>query len=156
MSGSLASVRRNACVHRPDLGFYSHPKEFWRNGVRTHVDSKIPSTGKILLLRGSNPRRCIEQDSKPNQAETKANQQTKKILLRSISPSCCALRMSWEGVRKWGMRQKTQLGPASVGKRPRPCRRAVKYRSRTTRSSSSFTITSGIDLSCTVEEQHRT
>ena len=33
MSGSLES-------HRLDLDLYSHPKEFWRNGVRTHVNSK--------------------------------------------------------------------------------------------------------------------
>ena len=41
------SVRWNPCVHRLDLGFYSHPKEFWRNWVRTHVNSKgkVPSTG---------------------------------------------------------------------------------------------------------------
>ena len=25
------SVRWNACVHRLDLGLYSHPKEFWGN-----------------------------------------------------------------------------------------------------------------------------
>ena len=37
----------NACVHRLDLGLCSHPKEFWRNGVRSLVDSKgkIHSTG---------------------------------------------------------------------------------------------------------------
>ena len=29
MSGSFESVHRNACVHRLDLGLYSHPKEFW-------------------------------------------------------------------------------------------------------------------------------
>ena len=48
MSGSLESVRWNACVHRLRLGLYSHPKEFSGNGVRTHVNSKgkIPSTGK--------------------------------------------------------------------------------------------------------------
>ena len=41
------SVRGNACVHRLDLGLYSHPKEFLGNGVWTHVNSKgkIPSTG---------------------------------------------------------------------------------------------------------------
>ena len=33
MSGSFESVRWNACVHRLDLGLYSHPKEFWGNGV---------------------------------------------------------------------------------------------------------------------------
>ena len=36
------------CVLRLDLGLYSNPKEFWGNGVRTHVDPKvkIPSSGK--------------------------------------------------------------------------------------------------------------
>ena len=47
MSGSFESMRWNACVHRLDLGLYSHPKEFWGNRVRNHVNSKekIPSTG---------------------------------------------------------------------------------------------------------------
>ena len=45
MSGSFESVRWNACIHRLDLGLYSHPKEFWGSGVRTHVSSK----GKIPL-----------------------------------------------------------------------------------------------------------
>ena len=47
MSGPFESVRWNACVHRPDLGLHSHPKELWGNGVRTHAKSKgkIPSTG---------------------------------------------------------------------------------------------------------------
>ena len=42
-------MRWNACVHRLDLGLYSHLKEFWGNGVWTHVNSKgkIPSTGKF-------------------------------------------------------------------------------------------------------------
>ena len=46
MSGSFESVRWNACVHRLDLGSYSHPKEFWGNGVRTHINSKGISKGK--------------------------------------------------------------------------------------------------------------
>ena len=29
MSGSFESVRWNACVHRLDLGLYSHPKELF-------------------------------------------------------------------------------------------------------------------------------
>ena len=35
---------------RLDLGLYFHPKEFWGNGVGTHVNSegKIPSTRNIL------------------------------------------------------------------------------------------------------------
>ena len=31
MSGSFESVRWNGCVHRLDLGLYSHPKEFLGN-----------------------------------------------------------------------------------------------------------------------------
>ena len=50
MSGSFKSVRWTACVHRLDLGLYSHPKELGGGGVgvRTHVNSKgkLPSTGK--------------------------------------------------------------------------------------------------------------
>ena len=36
-------------MHRLDLGLYSHAKEFWGNGVRTHVNSKErnPSNGKF-------------------------------------------------------------------------------------------------------------
>ena len=47
MSGSFESVQWNACVHRLDLGLYSHPKEFGGNGVRNHVNSKgkVPSSG---------------------------------------------------------------------------------------------------------------
>ena len=53
MSRSFESVWWNACVHRLDLGLYSHPKEFLGDGVRTvrgwsqnHVNSegKTPST----------------------------------------------------------------------------------------------------------------
>ena len=64
------SVWWNACVQKLDLGLYSYPKEFWGNGVRTHVNSK----GKNLLfwkLRGrSKPRRCLMQDSEPNTLPT--------------------------------------------------------------------------------------
>ena len=47
MSGSLESMRWNACVHRLDPSVHSHPKEFLGNRVRTHVNSKgkIPSHG---------------------------------------------------------------------------------------------------------------
>ena len=47
MSRSFESMGWNACVHRLDLGLYSHPKEFLGNEVRNHFNSKgkIPSTG---------------------------------------------------------------------------------------------------------------
>ena len=62
----------NACVHRLDLHLYSHPKEFWGNGLRIHVNSKgkIPSTGKILLRGGSHLQCCITQDSQSNTLPT--------------------------------------------------------------------------------------
>ena len=34
MSGCFQSMQWNACVHRQDLGLYSHPKEFLGNRVR--------------------------------------------------------------------------------------------------------------------------
>ena len=55
-SGSFESVWWKAYVHRLDLGLYSHPKEFWGNGVRTHVSSK----GKIPSPRKDSPQRRIE------------------------------------------------------------------------------------------------
>ena len=71
-SGSFVSVRLNACVHRLDIDLSSHPKEFWGNGVQTHINSKgkISSTRNILPIGGSNPRCCIKQESKPNTLPT--------------------------------------------------------------------------------------
>ena len=67
MSGSFETVWWNACMHRLDVGLYSHLK-VWGNGVWTHVNpkGKFPSTGKIRLRGGSNSQRCIKQDSEPN------------------------------------------------------------------------------------------
>ena len=44
-------------MHRLDFGLYPHPKEFWGNGVRTHVDYK----GKIPSTRGSE--KCRTHDT---------------------------------------------------------------------------------------------
>ena len=52
MSVSFESVRWNACVHRLDLGLYSHPTEFWGNGVRTHVNSKGKMPSKNISSEG--------------------------------------------------------------------------------------------------------
>ena len=73
MSGSFESVWWNACVHRLDLGLYSHPEEFWGNGFRTHVNSKgkIPSTGSSMEDRTQNTASC-----------------------RTASPTHCQLRCS--------------------------------------------------------------
>ena len=40
ISGSFESMRWNAYVQGLDLSLYSHPKEFWGNGVRSHINSK--------------------------------------------------------------------------------------------------------------------
>ena len=58
MSGSFESVPWNACMHRLDLGLCSLLKEFWGNGVKTHVNSKgkIPSTGKKFSQRRIEPK----------------------------------------------------------------------------------------------------
>ena len=64
----LSTCGGSHCVNKLDPGLYSHPKEFVGKRVRAHFNSKgkIPSTGKILPRGGSNPRRCIKQDSEPN------------------------------------------------------------------------------------------
>ena len=86
MSGSFESVQWNVCVHRLDLGLYSHLKEFWGNGVRTHVNSK----GKIPSTRGK------EQDQTRDSASC-----------RTVSPTHYQLSYSdpglgfeyWDGCR---------------------------------------------------------
>ena len=70
MSESFESVRWNACMHRLDIGLYSHLKEFWGNGVTANCKGKIPSTGKILNRGGWIPRRMFRQDSEPNRLPT--------------------------------------------------------------------------------------
>ena len=59
-------LRWNAFVHRLDLGFYSHPKEFWGNGVRSHVNSKrkIPSRASFSThKRDVHPIRPIPKEA---------------------------------------------------------------------------------------------
>ena len=86
ISESFESVRWSACAHRLDLGLYSHQKEgFLGNGVRTHVNSKGKiSTGKILLRRGSNPQRCIKQDSEPNTLPTNYSRRLQKFQIKVV------------------------------------------------------------------------
>ena len=63
-------MRSNACVHRLDLGLYSHPKEFWggggegggRNGVRTYVNFKIKKT-PTLYRKKLSPEEDRTQDA---------------------------------------------------------------------------------------------
>ena len=78
-SGSFESVGWNACVHRLDLGLYSHPKEFWGNGVWTHVNSKgkIPSTGKC-------PQRSIEPATLWQRAQALPTELFRPLVLHSL------------------------------------------------------------------------
>ena len=104
MSGSSESVRWNACVHRLDLGLYSHPKEFLGNGEPMLTPKgKIPSTRKILL-RGWNSKRCIKQ--------AQPAQHTTNELLRSHQHNHLDTyqRRSWNRSDRGGCRE----APAGV------------------------------------------
>ena len=70
MSGFLESVQWNACVHRLDLGLYSHPRDFTGEWSQNPV---LTPRGKPLywkLRGGLNQRGCIMQDSEPNTLQT--------------------------------------------------------------------------------------
>ena len=66
-------------AHRLGLGLYSHPKEFWGNGVRTHVNSKgkNPSTGN------DSPQRRLER-TKLHQTGQRAQHTTNEL----FRPQC--------------------------------------------------------------------
>ena len=80
MSGSFESVLCSACEHRLDLGLYSHPKEFEGGGggggggmesePMLTPREKFPLPEKNLIRGGSNPGRCIKQDSEPDTPPT--------------------------------------------------------------------------------------
>ena len=82
-------------MHRLDLGLYFHPKEFWGNGDRTHVNSKgkISCTGKILS----------EEDRTHNAASSRAASPThyeRAILAPSVhSVSMTLAKLSVQGFR---------------------------------------------------------
>ena len=77
MSGSVKSVRWNACVHRLDLGLYSHLKELGGGGVGLRAGEmesepmltpreKSPLPEKKKFPRGGSNQQChITQDSEP-------------------------------------------------------------------------------------------
>ena len=96
MSGSFESVWWNACVHRLDLGLYSHLTEFWGTRVRTHDNSKgkIPSTGKIFLRGESNQQHCIKQDSKPQYTTNELFQPPHSIQIFPFGNSQCTKVLS--------------------------------------------------------------
>ena len=66
LSAYFGSGRWNACVHRLDLCLYSFPKEFWGDGVRTHVNSK----GWIPSIRGSGECRTSDTASRRTTSPT--------------------------------------------------------------------------------------
>ena len=87
MSGSLESVRWNACEHRLDLGLRSDRKEFGENGVRTHVDSK----GKKIPFTGNSSRRRIEPTTQ-HQAGQRAQHTTNELLRPKSEIDCSEAR----------------------------------------------------------------
>ena len=65
VSGSFESVRWNACVHRLNLGLYSHPKELGRGGWSLKpywLQGKYPLNRR--LRRGSAPQRGVTGSSR--------------------------------------------------------------------------------------------
>ena len=85
-SGSFESVQWNACVHRLDLGLYSHPKEFLGNEVRTHVNSK----GKIPFTPKNSPQRRIKP-TMLHQAGQRAQHTTNEL----CRPPVCFWELYW-------------------------------------------------------------
>ena len=69
MSGSFEPVRWNACVHRLDLGLYSHPKEFF--GGMESEPMLTPVEGKYPL----------------NQRDSEASQTHEAASCRTVSPA---------------------------------------------------------------------
>ena len=67
------------CAQTKNLGLYSHRKECWRNGVRTHVNSK----GKIPSIGKKSPKRRI----KPTTLH-QAGQQTQNFTTSYSGPYC--------------------------------------------------------------------
>ena len=65
MSGTFESLQWNACVHRLDIGLYSYSKEFFENGVRTHVNSK----GQIPFTSSSEEDRTHDTSSRRTVAQ---------------------------------------------------------------------------------------
>ena len=134
MSGSFESVRWNACVHKLDLGLYCHTKEFWGNGVRTQVNSKgkIPSTGKILLRGGSNPRRCIKQDSEPKTLPTSYSGPQLQVIYRH----CChpSVNSSWGSSTLYHLWEKIFVfGPTVWNSLPLSLRKTQRFTTFKTR-----------------------
>ena len=74
------------CVHKLDLGSYSHQKEFGGNGVRTHVNFK----GKILSTGKKSPQRRIEPMTlrqAGQRAQHTTNQLFRPLLRKDLNPS---------------------------------------------------------------------
>ena len=101
------SVRWNAYVHRQDLGLYSHPKEFWGNGVRTHVNSK----GKSPLPEKFSPQEDRAHDAAQSRTASSTHYQ----------PAIPAPGCSFQGVPgrcrskgSWGNRVNILKGPKTI------------------------------------------
>ena len=75
MSGSFESVRWNACVHRLDLGLYSHPKGFFGGEMESGKKSPLPE---------NSPERRVEPTTL-HQAGQRAQHTTNEVFRPRVS-----------------------------------------------------------------------
>ena len=87
VSGSFESVPCNSCVHRLDLGLYSHLKEFWGNGVKTHVSSK----GKIPFTGRNFPQKDQTHNAASSRTVSPTHYQQAVLAPRSVPQTYCLL-----------------------------------------------------------------
>ena len=110
--GSFESVRWNVCVHRLDLSLYSHRKEIlgdMESEPMLTPREKSPIPKKKFLRGGSNPRRCIKQDSESNTLPTSYSGPLRN---RSGTEQNIKALIAWE--REWGVGKGDQeLGTVS-------------------------------------------
>ena len=77
----LESVRWSACVHRLDLGWHSHPKDFGGNGIRTHVTPRDKSP--------------LPEEVFPGEDETHDTASSRTWSLTHYQLSCCSHIQFW-------------------------------------------------------------
>ena len=87
----LSLLQWNACMHRLDLGLYSHPKEFfweWSQNL-CKLQGKYPLYWR--LRGGLNLHRCITQDSEPCTLLTELFRPHYRKLLTKLMKKFCAI-----------------------------------------------------------------
>ena len=94
MSGSLESVRWNACVHILDLDLYSHPKELSGNGAEP-----------VLTPREKSPllEKCSKEDGAHDAASSRAASPThyQRAIPAPFEISNCDNECTWQTDIPW-------------------------------------------------------